>query len=57
MSGWDDDELPALPPRVGGAVEAERAGARVRSADAVPDAEVNTSDVLGSNPVSTTTIR
>ena len=52
MSGWDDDDLPALPPRVGGAVEFEVENVGVRTANAVADVEVHTADVLGSNPVS-----
>ncbi|KAF8598123.1 GINS complex, Sld5 component [Ceratobasidium sp. AG-I] len=50
MSGWDDDDLPALPPRVGGAVEFERETVGARASDAVASVEVNTADVLGSNP-------
>ncbi|QRV95414.1 DNA replication complex GINS protein SLD5 [Ceratobasidium sp. AG-Ba] len=45
---WDDD-IPALPPRVGAAVELERAAGRAAT-NLVTHVEVNTADVLGSSP-------
>lgn len=51
MSGWDDDDLPALPPRIGAAVEFERENAGVGELNPVANVEVDLADVLGSNPV------
>ncbi|KAG9082105.1 GINS complex subunit, partial [Ceratobasidium sp. 370] len=46
---WDDD-LPALPPRVGAAVDFERGQTTRAVPNLVTHVEVNTADVLGSNP-------